>query len=132
MASKAMNICEECGKKIAGKMIYAGGAVWHPSCFPFLAKPKGVSKSMAKKSGAMKRKKPKVPAKKPTSAGRPPEIYVLIYDDKQTDVTGRESAFKRAKNLSSPTFAKLVKVVRKATGKIVYKWKAASGKKASR
>jgi hypothetical protein len=27
--------CEKCRRKISGKMIYAGGSVWHPDCFPY-------------------------------------------------------------------------------------------------
>jgi len=36
---KGMDVCDKCGKRIKGKMIYAGGAVWHPKCYPYLKKP---------------------------------------------------------------------------------------------
>jgi len=32
---KGMTTCEKCNRKIKGKMIYAGGAVWHPACYPY-------------------------------------------------------------------------------------------------
>ena len=38
---KSMTTCDKCGKKIKGKMIYAGGAVWHPKCYPYLKKASG-------------------------------------------------------------------------------------------
>jgi hypothetical protein len=40
-----MTTCEKCRKKIKGKMIYAGGAVWHPKCYPY----KKISKSKKSK-----------------------------------------------------------------------------------
>jgi hypothetical protein len=33
-----MRTCEKCRKTIRGKMIYAGGGVWHPKCYPFKKK----------------------------------------------------------------------------------------------
>lgn len=30
--------CDKCKKQISGKMIYGGGAVWHPKCYPYRKK----------------------------------------------------------------------------------------------
>ena len=29
-----MNQCHKCKKTIKGRLVYAGGYVWHPDCYP--------------------------------------------------------------------------------------------------
>lgn len=31
---EAMDQCHKCKKKIKGRMVYSGGCVWHPKCYP--------------------------------------------------------------------------------------------------
>lgn len=31
---EGLTTCHKCKHKIKGRMIYAGGAVWHPKCYP--------------------------------------------------------------------------------------------------
>lgn len=41
-------ICEKCGKNISGRLIYGGGAVWHPKCYPYQEKLKTATKLTSK------------------------------------------------------------------------------------
>ena len=47
---KGLDVCDKCGRRIKGKMVYAGGAVWHPKCYPYLRK------SVVKSSKSKKRR----------------------------------------------------------------------------
>ena len=45
---KGLDVCDKCGRRIKGKMVYAGGAVWHSKCYPYLKK--SVKKSAVRSS----------------------------------------------------------------------------------
>ena len=51
---KGMTTCERCNRKIKGRMIYAGGAVWHPACYPYQ---RALAKGIAKRKAKSKRRK---------------------------------------------------------------------------